>query len=85
MISNLLNASLFHYNRGNFPELQRPEQSVLEANLCFVNRVENQGIFRFVNQIMPRVFMPHFGSQFPRVLNELKNYLQLIPQTRLGD
>ena len=76
---------LLHYNQGIFPELQRPKQSISKTILSFVNRDENQGMFKFVNQIMHKVSVLLFGAQFPRVLEESKNYLQLIPQSRLGD
>ena len=42
----------FHFNHEHFPELQRHEQPTPE--ISFVNKDNNEAMFRFINQVMPK-------------------------------
>ena len=74
-----------HLNHEYFPKLQRQEQQASNVEISFVNKDKNEGMFKFINQVMPKVFMILFGSLLPRVSEELNNYLQLIQESMIGD
>lgn len=58
---------LFHYNQEYFHELQRPKNSTSESNVSFFNKNENQGMFIFVNENMPKSSYFSLNHSFPIV------------------
>ena len=75
----------FHYNQESFPDLFKEESMTSVYHISFVNKDQNEGMFKFFNKIISKAFKLSFGEELPIILEELKNNLQLSPQTRVGD
>ena len=63
----------FHYNQEDFLEMQRCEPLAIGVEISPVNEDGNEGMFRFINKIMPKAS------------KQLKKKLQLSLETRIGD
>lgn len=74
----------FYCNQEHFPEFQRPKQTPIGAKISFINKDDNQGLFKFINKVMSKVFELLFETLLPIILEELRNHLQLSSQRKLG-
>ena len=81
----------FYVNQAQFLKIKFNFENQLEdpsttLSIYFVKKdLSNEGFFSFINQIMPKAYLVLFGSLLPRILEDLRTHLQLIPYTRSRD
>lgn len=75
-------------NDSNFQEFQAfcENEDILFYWPSIIKDHDNMfGIFNFINQSMSKIYQMIFQSRLPIISLELKNLLQLSPDTRTGD
>jgi hypothetical protein len=65
----------FYLIHEHFPKLRIYKKPTPNVEIYFVNKDKNEGMFRFINEVILRVFILPFGSLLRRVSEELKNHL----------